>query len=82
MLGLSWHQFNFGRINAEIDQIKNQETKVLDEYWLAVVLETEDVKNPFLALDKCENSSLFNEWMLYRMTVLGRFLFPITMDGS
>ncbi|VAP38256.1 NodT family RND efflux system outer membrane lipoprotein [Klebsiella pneumoniae] len=50
VLGLRWRLFDFGRINAQIDQAKGQEAEALAAYRLAVLRATEDVENAFSAL--------------------------------
>lgn len=53
-LGLRWRLFDFGRINAQIDQAKGQEAELLAAYRLAALHATEDVENAFSALVKRE----------------------------
>lgn len=50
VLGLRWRLFDFGRINAEIDQAKGQEAEALAAYRQSVLRATEDVENAFSAL--------------------------------
>ena len=50
VLGLRWRLFDFGRINAQIDQAKGQEAEALAAYRQAVLRATEDVENAFSAL--------------------------------
>lgn len=50
VLGLRWRLFDFGRINAQIEQAKGQETEALAAYRLSVLRATEDVENAFSAL--------------------------------
>ncbi|AOR59424.1 efflux transporter outer membrane subunit [Pectobacterium parmentieri] len=50
VLGLRWRLFDFGRINAQIDQAKGQEAEALAAYRLSVLSATEDVENAFSAL--------------------------------
>lgn len=57
VLGLRWRLFDFGRINAQIDQAKGQEAEMLAAYRLAVLHATEDVENAFSALLKREEQS-------------------------
>ncbi|MBW8723456.1 MAG: TolC family protein, partial [Polaromonas sp.] len=57
MLGLRWRLFDFGRINAQIDQAKGQEAEMLAAYRLAVLRATEDVENAFSALVKREEQA-------------------------
>lgn len=49
-LGLRWRLFDFGRINAQIDQAKGQKAEALAAYRLSVLRATEDVENAFSAL--------------------------------
>lgn len=57
VLGLRWRLFDFGRINAQINQAKGQEAEMLAAYRLAVLRATEDVENAFSALVKCEEQA-------------------------
>lgn len=50
VLGLRWRLFDFGRINAQIDQAKGSEAEALAAYRQAVLRATEDVENSFSAL--------------------------------
>ncbi|WP_460114971.1 efflux transporter outer membrane subunit [Pseudomonas sp. H2_D02] len=50
VLGLRWRLFDFGRINARIDQAKGQEAEALAAYRQSVLRATEDVENAFSAL--------------------------------
>lgn len=50
VLGLRWRLFDFGRINAQIEQAKGQEAEALAAYRLSVLRATEDVENAFSAL--------------------------------
>ncbi|AZD29005.1 efflux transporter outer membrane subunit [Pseudomonas chlororaphis] len=50
VLGLRWRLFDFGRINAQIDQAKGQEAEALAAYRQSVLRATEDVENAFSAL--------------------------------
>jgi len=50
VLGLRWRLFDFGRINAQIDQAKGQEAEAVAFYRQAVLRATEDVENAFSAL--------------------------------
>ncbi|MEI7345638.1 efflux transporter outer membrane subunit [Dickeya chrysanthemi] len=50
VIGLRWRLFDFGRINAQINQAKGQEAEMLAAYRLAVLQATEDVENAFSAL--------------------------------
>jgi outer membrane protein TolC len=57
VFGLRWRLFDFGRINAQIDQAKGQEAEMLAAYRLAVLRATEDVENAFTALVKREEQA-------------------------
>ncbi|HEX5337862.1 MAG TPA: TolC family protein [Gallionella sp.] len=57
VLGLRWRLFDFGRINAQIEQAKGQEAEMLAAYRLAVLRATEDVENAFSALVKREEQT-------------------------
>ena len=57
VLGLRWRLFDFGRINAQIDQAKGQEAEMLAAYQLAVLRATEDVEDAFSALVKREEQA-------------------------
>lgn len=57
MIGLRWRLFDFGRINAQIDQAKGQEAEALAAYRLAVLRATEDVENSFSTLVKREDQA-------------------------
>ncbi len=50
VLGLRWRLFDFGRINAQIDQAKGQEAEALAAYRQSVLRATEDVENALSAL--------------------------------
>jgi NodT family efflux transporter outer membrane factor (OMF) lipoprotein len=50
VLGLRWRLFDFGRINARIDQAKGQEAEALAAYRQSVLRATEDVENALSAL--------------------------------
>ncbi|MFL6628027.1 MAG: efflux transporter outer membrane subunit [Vitreoscilla sp.] len=54
VLGLRWRLFDFGRINAQIDQAKGQKAEMLAAYRLAALRATEDVEDAFSALVKRE----------------------------
>ncbi|WP_226034129.1 efflux transporter outer membrane subunit [Aquitalea palustris] len=58
VLGLRWRLFDFGRINAQIEQAKGQEAEMLAAYRLAVLHATEDVENAFSSLLKREEQSV------------------------
>ncbi|MEJ2802555.1 efflux transporter outer membrane subunit [Comamonadaceae bacterium PP-2] len=49
VLGLRWRLFDFGRINAQIEQAQGQEAEALAAYRLSVLRATEDVENAFSA---------------------------------
>ncbi|MDC7711863.1 efflux transporter outer membrane subunit [Vogesella indigofera] len=57
VLGLRWRLFDFGRINAQIDQARGQEAERLAAYRLAVLRASEDVENAFSALVKREEQA-------------------------
>lgn len=57
VLGLRWRLFDFGRINAQIDQARGQEAEMLAAYRLAVLRATEDVENAFSGLVKREEQA-------------------------
>ncbi|CAI8904378.1 efflux transporter outer membrane subunit [Pseudomonas sp. IT-P218] len=50
VLGLRWRLFDFGRINAQIDQAKGQEAETLAAYRQSVLRATEDVENALSSL--------------------------------
>jgi NodT family efflux transporter outer membrane factor (OMF) lipoprotein len=50
LLGLRWRLFDFGRINAQIDQAKGQEAETLAAYRQSVLRATEDVENALSSL--------------------------------
>ncbi|HEX7910140.1 MAG TPA: efflux transporter outer membrane subunit [Paraburkholderia sp.] len=52
VLGLRWRLFDFGRINAQINQAKGQGAEMLAAYRLAALHATEDVENAFSAMIK------------------------------
>ncbi len=56
-LGLRWRLFDFGRINAQIDQAKGQEAEALAAYRQSVLRATEDVENAFSALVNRESQA-------------------------
>lgn len=56
-MGLCWRLFDFGRINAQIDQAKGQEAEALAAYRLSVLSATEDVENAFSALANRETQT-------------------------
>ncbi len=57
VLGLRWRLFDFGRINAQIDQAKGQEAEMLAAYRLAVLRATQDVEDAFSGLVKREEQA-------------------------
>lgn len=50
VLGLRWRLFDFGRINAHIDEAKGQEAEALAAYRQSVLRASVDVENAFSAL--------------------------------
>lgn len=50
VLGLRWRLFDFGRINAQIDQAKGREAEALAAYRLKVLRASEEVENAFSSL--------------------------------
>ena len=58
VLGLRWRLFDFGRINAQIEQAKGQEAEMLAAYRLAALRATEDVENALSALVKREEQAV------------------------
>lgn len=56
-VGLRWRLFDFGRIDAQIEQAKGQEAEMLAAYRLAALRATEDVENAMSALVKREEQS-------------------------
>ncbi|MES2942888.1 MAG: TolC family protein [Pseudomonadota bacterium] len=57
VLGLRWRLFDFGRINAQIEQARGQEAEMLAAYRHAALRATEDVENAFSALVKREEQA-------------------------
>lgn len=57
VLGLRWRLFDFGRINAQIDQAKGQEAEALSAYRLAALRATADVENALSDLVKREGQA-------------------------
>lgn len=57
VLGLRWRLFDFGRINAQIEQAKGQQAESLAAYRLAALRATEDVENALSALVKREEQA-------------------------
>lgn len=58
VIGLRWRLFDFGRINAQINQAKGQEAEMLAAYRLAVLRASEDVENAFSALVNHEEQAI------------------------
>ncbi|MGN8275636.1 efflux transporter outer membrane subunit [Pseudomonas sp. SMN5] len=56
-LGLRWRLFDFGRINAQIDQAKGQEAEALAAYRQSALRATEDVENALSALVNRESQA-------------------------
>jgi len=56
-LGLRWRLFDFGRIDAQIDQTKGREAEALAAYRQSVLRATEDVENAFSALVNRESQA-------------------------
>lgn len=54
VLGLRWRLFDFGRINAQIEQAKGQEAEMLAAYRLAVLRAAEEVENALSAWGRRE----------------------------
>ena len=50
VLGLRWRLFDFGRVNAQINQAKGAEAEALAAYRQSVLRATEDVENAFSSL--------------------------------
>jgi NodT family efflux transporter outer membrane factor (OMF) lipoprotein len=57
VLGLRWRLFDFGRINAQIEQARGQKAEMLAAYRLAALRATEDVEDAFSALVKREEQT-------------------------
>lgn len=57
VLGLRWRLFDFGRINAQIEQARGQEAEMLAAYRLAVLHAAEDVENALSSLVKRETQT-------------------------
>ncbi|MBL8276036.1 MAG: efflux transporter outer membrane subunit [Pelomonas sp.] len=51
-LGLRWRLFDFGRINAQIDQAKGQEAEALAAFKLAALRATEDVETSVYTMER------------------------------
>lgn len=58
-LGLRWRLFDFGRINAQIEQAKGQEAEMLAAYRLTAIKATEDVENAISTLTRREEQAAF-----------------------
>jgi len=52
--GLRWRLFDFGKVDAEVDQAKGAEAEALANYRQSVLRATEDVENAFTALVQTE----------------------------
>ncbi|WP_164650954.1 TolC family protein, partial [Pseudomonas viridiflava] len=50
VLGLRWRLFDFGRVNAQINQAKGAEAEALAAYRQSVLRATEEVENAFSSL--------------------------------
>jgi len=57
VVGLRWRLFDFGRINAQIQQAKGQQAEMLAAYRLAALHATEDVENSYSNLVKREEQT-------------------------
>ncbi|CAB3736093.1 hypothetical protein LMG27174_06268 [Paraburkholderia rhynchosiae] len=57
VLRLRWRLFDFGRINAQIQQAEGQEAEMLAACRLAALHATEDIENAFSALVKREHQA-------------------------
>lgn len=57
IVGLRWRLFDFGRIDAQIEQAKGREAEMLAAYRLTVLKATEDVENTFSTLIKREQQA-------------------------
>ena len=57
VVGLRWRLFDFGRINAQIQQAKGQQAEMLAAYRLAALHATEDVENSYSDLVKREEQT-------------------------
>jgi outer membrane protein TolC len=57
VLGLRWRLFDFGRIDAQIDQAKGYEAEMLSAYRLAALRATEDVENALTTLVRREEQA-------------------------
>lgn len=58
VFGLRWRLFDFGRIDAQIEQAKGRDAEALAAYRLAVLRATEDVENGFSALVNREEQTV------------------------
>ncbi|SRR5579859_1985352 len=52
--GLRWRLFDFGKVDAEVEQAKGAEAEALAQYRLSVLRATEDVENAFTTLVQTE----------------------------
>jgi len=52
--GLRWRLFDFGKVDAEVDQAKGAEAEALAQYRLSVLRAAEDVENAFTTLVQTE----------------------------
>ncbi len=59
VLGLRWRLFDFGRINAQINNAKGREAELLAAYRLANLRATEEVETSFTELLKMEQQASF-----------------------
>lgn len=57
IVGLRWRLFDFGRIDAQIEQAKGQEAETLAAYRQSILRATEDVENAISALVKREQQT-------------------------
>jgi len=57
VVGLRWRLFDFGRIDAQIEQAKGQEAETLAAYRQSTLRATEDVENAISALVKREQQT-------------------------
>lgn len=57
IVGLRWRLFDFGRIDAQIEQAKGQEAETLAAYRQSTLRATEDVENAISALVKREQQT-------------------------
>ena len=57
VLGLRWRLFDFGRVDAQINQAKGQEAEALAAYRQSVLRATQDVENAFSSLANRETQT-------------------------